>query len=219
MERTFLAILPLAIGAAISPTGLLFVMMILSGKDNSKKSALGFVLGSTLFLTILGLFIFFTAKPVVNSTNHPSLTSSIIDIVLGMLILAIVVKSVFFKKKPKPDAPKKKKKPYPVMGFLYMFINVSTLIPFIAAIKIIAMNKLAPWDGIAILLVTILIAMSMIAFPVVISYAMPKESQKILGPVNQFMAKNGSKISNVYFALMAVYLLYHGVMGIMKVIS
>ena len=118
MERTFLEILPLAIGAAISPTGLLFVMMILSGKDNSKKSALGFVLGGTLFLVILGMFIFFTAKPVVNSTNHPNVTSSIIDILLGVLILGIVVKSVFFKKKPKTDAAKKKKKPYPIMGFL-----------------------------------------------------------------------------------------------------
>ena len=218
MERTFLEILPLAIGAAISPTGLLFVMMILSGKDNSKKSALGFVLGGTLFLVILGMFIFFTAKPVVNSTNHPNVTSSIIDILLGVLILGIVVKSVFFKKKPKTDAPKKKKKPYPIMGFLYMFINISTLIPFIAAVKIISMNKLAPWDGVFILLATILIAMSMIAFPVIISYAMPKESQKILGPVNGFMSKNGTKISNVYFTLMACYLVYHGVMGIMKII-
>lgn len=218
MERTFLEILPLAIGAAISPTGLLFVMMILSGKDNSKKSALGFVLGGTLFLVILGLFIFFTAKPVVNSTNHPNVTSSIIDILLGVLILGIVVKPVFFKKKPKTDAPKKKKKPYPIMGFLYMFINISTLIPFIAAVKIISMNKLAPWDGVFILLATILITMSMIAFPVIISYAMPKESQKILGPVNGFMSKNGAKISNVYFTLMACYLVYHGVMGIMKII-
>lgn len=217
MAQTFLEILPLAIGAAISPTGLLFVMMILSGKDNSKKSALGFVLGGTLFLTILGLFIFFTAKPVVNSTDHPNVTSSIIDIVLGILILGIVVKSVFFKKKNKTDDSKKKKRPYPIMGFLYMFINISTLIPFIAAVKIISMNKLVPWDGIAILLITILITMSMIAFPVVITYAMPHKSQKILGPVNSFMAKNGSKIGNVYFALMALYLIYHGIMGIMKI--
>jgi len=217
MERTFFEILPLAIGAAISPTGLLFVMMILSGKNNSKKSALGFVLGGTLFLTILGLFLFFTAKPIVNSTNHPDITSSIIDICLSVLILLIVAKSVFFKKKPKLDAAKNKKRPYPIIGFLYMFINISTLIPFIAAVKIISMNKLAPWDGLAILLVAVVIAMSMIAFPVVISYAMPKESQKILGPVNGFMAKNGSKISNVYFTLMALYLIYHGVMGIMKI--
>lgn len=217
MDRTFFEILPLAIGAAISPTGLLFVMMILSGKENSKKSALGFVLGGTLFLTILGLFLFFTAKPVVNATNHPDITSSMIDICLGILILLIVAKSLFFKKKPKIAAAKKKKRPYPIIGFLYMAINISTLIPFIAAVKIISINKLALWDNIAIFLVTVVITISMIAFPVVISYAMPKESQKILGPVNAFMAQNGSKIGNGYFVLMAVYLIYHGVMGITKI--
>ena len=104
-----------------------------------------------------------------------------------------------------------------MIGFLYMAINVSTLIPFIAAVKIISVNKLAHWDNIAIFLVTVVITMSMIAFPVVISYAMPKESQKILDPMSVFMAKNGTKLGNVFFALIAVYLIYHGVMGIMKI--
>jgi len=217
MDHTFLEILPLAIGAAFSPTGLLFVMMIISGKGNSKKSALGFVLGGTLFLTLLGLFLFFTAKPVVNSTNHPDLTSSIIDICLGILILLIATKSFFFKKKPKTKAAQNKNRPYPMIGFFYMAVNVSTLIPFIAAVKIISVNKLALWDNIAIFLVTVVIAMSMIAFPVVISYAMPKESQKILVPAGVFMAKNGTKLGNGFFALIAVYLIYHGVMGLMKI--
>jgi len=210
MEHTFFEILPLAIGSAISPTGLLFVMMILSGKNNSKKNALSFVLGGTLCLTLLGVFIFFTAKPIVTSTIRPDITSSIIDIVLGFLIIVIVITSVFSKKKSKNDAAKNKKRPYSIIGFFYMFINISTLIPFIAAVKIIAMNKLGDWDGIAILLLTIVIAMCMIAFPVVISYAMPQKSQSILGPVNGFMSKNGTKIGNVYFTLMAIYLIYHG---------
>ena len=145
MDATFLKVLPLAIGATISPTGLLFVMMILSGKGNSKKKALSFVIGATLFLVGLGLLIFFTYKPIVSNTAHPDDVSSIINIVLGILIILIVIKSVFFKKKDKPvDDSKKHDKPYSVLGFLYMLINVSTLIPFIAAIKIIAANKLQP---------------------------------------------------------------------------
>jgi len=217
MDHTFFEILPLAIGAAFSPTGLLFVMMILSGKENSKKGALGFVLGGTLLLTILGLFLFFTAQPIVNATRHPDITSSIIDIGLGILILLIVAMSFFFKKKPKIKAANNKKRPYPIIGFFYMAINVSTLIPFIAAVKIISVNKLALWDNIAIFLMTVVITMSMIAFPVVISYAMPKESKKILDPMNAFMAKNGSKLGDAFFALIAVYLIYHGVMGLMKI--
>ncbi len=211
MDKTLLQVLPLAIGATISPTGLLFVMMILSGKDNPKKKALSFVLGGISFLVILGLIIFFTAKPAIQATARPDVTSSVIDIVLGLLIVLIVIKSVFFKKKSKPTDDKKHKKPYSVIGFLYMFINVSTLIPFIAAIKIIAANKLAPWDDFSVVIVVILITMLMVAFPVIISYLMPHKSEKILGPVNSFMSKHGPKIANVYFMLMAIYLLYIGV--------
>ncbi|MEI7690880.1 MAG: GAP family protein [bacterium] len=211
MDKTFLQVLPLAIGATISPTGLLFVMMILSGKDNPKKKALSFILGATLFLTVLGIIIFFTAKPAIQATNRPDLTSSIIDIVLGLLIVLIVIKSIFFKKKDKSTEVKKHKKPYPVIGFLYMFINVSTLIPFIAAIKIIAENKLAPLDDSSLVVVVILITMLMVAFPVIITYAMPKKSEAILGPVKGFMSKHGSTIANVYFMLMAIYLIYAGI--------
>jgi len=211
MDPTLLKVLPLAIGATISPTGLLFVMMILSGKDSPKKKALSFILGATLFLIILGLIIFFTAKPAIQSTNRPDVTSSIIDIVLGILIVLIVIKSVFFKKKDKQADSKKHKKPYSVIGFLYMFINVSTLIPFIAAIKIIAENKLAPLDDLSMVIAVILITMFMVAFPVIITYAMPKKSEAILGPINGFMSKHGSTIANVYFMLMAIYLIYAGI--------
>jgi len=211
MDKTFLQVLPLAIGATISPTGLLFVMMILSGKDNPKRKALSFILGATLFLAILGIIIFFTAKPVIQATNRPDLTSSIIDIVLGLLIVLIVIKSVFFKKKDKSTETKKHKKPYSVIGFLYMFINVSTLIPFIAAIKIIAENKLAPLDDSSLVVAVILITMLMVAFPVIITYTMPKKSVAILGPVNGFMSKHGATIANVYFMLMAIYLIYAGI--------
>lgn len=215
MDKTLLEVLPLAIGAAISPTGLLFVMMILSGKGNSKKNALEFVLGSTLFLIGLGLLIFFTAKPVVNATAHPDAISSIIDIVLGVLIVLIVIKSVFFKKKDKKKNNEIDNKPYSLVGFLYMFVNISTLIPFIAAIKIIALNKLAPLDDISLVVMVIIITMLMVAFPVIISYLMPKKSEKILGPVNVFMSKNGAKIGNVYFLFMAFYLIYHGASRLM----
>ena len=211
MDATFLKVLPLAIGATISPTGLLFVMMILSGKDNPKKKALAFIIGSILFLITLGLFIFFTFKPIIQSTAHPDVTSSIINIVLGLIIILIVIKSVFFKKKDKPkDDAKKHKKPYLVLGFLYMLINISTLIPFIAAVKIVAANKLHLMDDFWMVGTVIIITMLMVAFPVIITYAMPKESTKILGPVTAFMSKHGAQIANVYFMLMAVYLIYAG---------
>ncbi|MHB0976450.1 MAG: GAP family protein [Candidatus Aquicultorales bacterium] len=210
MEKTLLQVLPLAIAGTVSPTGLLFVMMILSGKDNPKKNALSFVIGSTIFLIVLALVVDFVYRSAVRASNHPSLLSAFIDLGLGVLILAIVARSVFTKKKKKPPSEHKRKIPYLFVGFAYMIINVSTLIPFIAANKIIADARLGLADDLALLAMLLAITMMMVAFPVIVTYTAPKSSERILGPVTAFMSKHGAQIANAYFALMAAYLIFKG---------
>ncbi|MDZ7577947.1 MAG: GAP family protein [Candidatus Nanopelagicales bacterium] len=216
MLNTLLRVLPFAIGATISPTGLLFVMMILSGKDNPRKKALSFVSGATLFLAVLGIFIFLTYKPVATASGHPEALSDAVNIFLGLLLAAIVVKSVFFKKKAAPDGAKKHHRPYLVIGFVYMFINISTWIPFIVAMKIIASEKIGPWDSFPLVLIVIAITMLLVALPVVVTYSMPKKSERILGPINTFMSKYGTRIADVYFTLMAIFLIFIGVRGLLS---
>jgi hypothetical protein len=213
MDRTFLQVLPLALAATISPSGLLFVMMILSGKDRPKIKSLQFILGAAAFLFVLGLFTFLTFKPAINATAHPSLTSAIIDIVFGVLILGVIIHSVFGKKKDKTDK-KKRNIPYILIGFLYMIINVSTLLPYVAALKIISTNKLGVFDDFWMFIAVLLITMIMIAFPVVITYALPHKSKKILDPTTRFFSRYGTTIANVYFFAIAVYLIVKGVVHI-----
>ncbi|MEI6237163.1 MAG: GAP family protein [Candidatus Saccharibacteria bacterium] len=210
MDKTFLAVLPLALAATISPSGLLFVMMILSGKDKPKTKSLQFVLGAAAFLFILGLITFLTFKPAINATAHPSATSAIIDIIFGVLILGVIVHSVFGKKKDKTDN-KKHNIPYILIGFLYMIINVSTLLPYVAALKIISTNKLGVFDDFWMFIVVLLITMLMVSFPVVITYALPNSSKKILDPTTRFFSKYGKTIANVYFFAIAIYLIAKGV--------
>lgn len=214
MEKVFLQVLPLAVAGAVSPTGLLFVMMILSGKDNPNRKALSFVIGSTVFLIVLGIFVGYTYKSAVHTASRPKLISAVVDIGLGLLILAIVIRSVFLEKKEKPAKERKWKIPYLLVGFMYMIINISTLIPFIAAIKVIADDKLESGDNLFLFAAVLVITMFMIAFPVVITFLAPKSSERILGPVKTFMSKHGSQIADVYFALMAVYLILKGISAV-----
>jgi len=58
MERTLLEILPLAVAATISPSGLLFVTIILSGKENPRRHALLFLLGAVTFLIAMLMISF-----------------------------------------------------------------------------------------------------------------------------------------------------------------
>lgn len=211
MQRTFLEILPLALAATFSPSGLLFVTMILSGRNSPKKHAIQFLLGACLFLIALGSILLVTFKPAIEAASQPDRRSGYIDIAFGVLIIIFIGQGLIFGKKKKPEKKKKHKQPFIIMGFGFMIINTSTLIPFIAACKIISDGGLAVVDDVALMAFLIATTMLMISFPAIISILMPKKSDVVMGPVKSFMSKHGSVIAKGYFILIAFYLIYHGI--------
>jgi cytochrome c biogenesis protein CcdA len=214
LGRTIIEILPLALAASISPSGLLLVMAILSGKEDPKRKALEFVLGATVFMVALGLVILLSFNPAISQAKQPGRASALIDIGLGVLIVLVVAHSVFFKKKAKQEKQKKHKRPFFVIGFLFMIVNTSTLIPFIAACKIIADNKLRLAGALISFLFLLAITMSLIALPVVITYLMPRSAEKLLAPLKSFMSKHGTVIAQAFFFAIAIYLIVHGALAL-----
>jgi hypothetical protein len=216
MGRTLIEILPLAVAAAVSPAGLLAVMAILSGKGNARRNSLFFLLGSMLLLVATGLIVILFFHRAVHASSHSKEISAWIDIALGCLIIMIVAFQVLYKggKEEKKEEPHPHKRPYFVIGFLYMMVNTSTLIPFIAACKIIGADRLALAYNITLLAFVVAVTTSLIAIPVILSYAAPNRSEAILGPVKSFMNKHGGRIAQVFFLLIAVYLLLRGFRGL-----
>jgi len=212
MEKTFLEILPLAIAATFSPSGLLFVTLILSGKERPNRNASLFLAGAAVFLIILGTVVMVTYKSAVSASGQPDRLSGILDIVFGCLVIAFITFSLVRGKKKKASTSKKThKRPFIVMGFGFMAINTSSLIPFIAASKIITDSDLGLQDSLPLFIILVAISMLMISFPVLVSVMMPKRSEVVMGPVKSFMKKHGGTIAKVYFLLIAVYLIVHGI--------
>ena len=211
MEKVFLEILPLALAATFSPSGLLFVTMILSGKENPKRHAILFLLGAIVFLVVLGSFLLVTFKPAIEAASQPDRRSGYLDIAFGILIIIFIGQRLIFAKKKKPEKKKQRKSPFLVLGFGFMIINTSTLIPFIAACKIISDGGLAAGEDLILLAFLIITTMFMISFPVIITALMPKKSDVVMVPVKSFMAKHGSVIAKGYFLLIAAYLIFHGI--------
>lgn len=212
MEKVFLEILPLALAATISPSGLLFVTLILSGKESPKRHAVLFLLGAITFLIVLGSFLLVTFKPAIDAASQPDRRSGYLDIAFGLLIIIFIGQGLVFGKKKKPEKEeKKRKRPFLILGFGFMIINTSTLIPFIAACKIISDSDLPAAADLILLAFLILTTMLMISFPVIITVLMPKKSDVVMVPVKDFMQKHGSVIAKGYFLLIAAYLIFHGI--------
>ncbi len=213
MVRTLTQILPLAAVATISPTGLLFVTMILSGKGNARRNALLFLIGGAGFLMLLGGVILFVFKPAAEAAGQPGKASAVVDILMGAVIVVIVARSLMSGKKHK----KKRERlhiPYLPLGFVYMITNASTLIPFMAASKVLAEDGLSSWENLILFALVLVIAMLLIAFPVIVSYAAPRKSRRILDPVEAFMASQGTRVAQVCFLAIGVYLIIKGARGL-----
>jgi cytochrome c biogenesis protein CcdA len=211
MERTLLQILPLALAASLSPTGLLFVTAILGGKGNARKNALLFVIGGTLFLVVLGLVIMSVFNHTVVPSEHHKRLSALIDIIFGVLIILIVWSSLVFKRTRKATKKKTRNRPYIIVGFLFMMINTSTNIPFAAASKIIADSGL-PVQEIAVLFtLLVVITISMFAFPVIYSYVAPERSEVILGRARSLMQRYGALLTRAFFLVVGAYLIGKGI--------
>lgn len=211
MEFTFIQILPLALAASVSPTGLLFIMMILSGEAGLKHGA-RFLFGAALALTVLGLAVMLLWKQGVSEAGaHRSLASGIADITLGLAVVVLLAKAVFMKKEGSSRMSGGGRRPYFALGILYMATNFSTLIPFIAASRIIGSGYLPPWKELVLLAPLVLITMTMVAFPVAVTWLAPRKSQRVLEPLSRFMSRYGARITEGVFLVIAVYLVIHGV--------
>lgn len=210
MTATLIQILPLAIGATFSPSGLVLVVGILSGSENPRRKAFAFVTGSASFLLVLGLAVLLVLKPATGAAPHSHRVSGIIDIVLGLLIVAIVVHGTISKQHEK-KGDRRRRVPYGLLGFSFMLVNTSTLVLYVAACKIIVDGGHGLLRNVLLLAVLIAITMFLIAFPVAIAYAAPRGSERILAPVSALMSRYGNRIASVYFLLMAAYLLVRGV--------
>lgn len=200
-------ILPLAIAATFSPSGLLFVILIMSSKKG-KRGGLLFNLGAILFLILLTLAMnmAFSGLSNVKLSINPYISGAI-DIALGLWIVYI-----FIRNKTNKDSKPAKNISIPpfALGFASMIINVSTIIPYIAANKILLNAHLDIVPYVVSLAILILVTMALMLFPIIISLVMPKKSDHILAIVEKFMSQHGATIARYYFLIIALYLIIKG---------
>lgn len=211
MKQTLAEILPLALAASLNPTAVLVESAIISGREQGRRDSLLFVIGGTCFLVALGLLVMFFFNHTVLPSDHYRRLSAWIDIILGLLIALVVLRSLAGgRKKESRWARTGRRRPYLIVGFIFMAVNTSTNIPFVAASKAIADNQL-PWEEAAVLFVLlVLVTISLMTFPVAFSYAAPQQAERVMLRLNAFFSRYGNRLVQGFFLLVAVYLVWKG---------
>lgn len=212
----FLQILPLLLGAAISPvatTGMITVLA--AGKPHSIKKGQVYLLGTAIPLLVIGIpGIFLLSR--IDMVPKNNAVDSWIDLVAGVILLGLAVRLVF---SPKKAASKNNHHKIHhtqslnkvlALGTALMITNFSTLVLFTPAIKDIASSSVDTVQKITLLAISILITLSMIFTPLLIYIATPKKSEDILNSLKNFINKYMREITLSLLLVFGIYLLIKG---------
>ena len=213
MSELVLKILPLAIAAAINPTGILVIVALVA---TAKRTAL---LLSAGFCTVFIAFGVVVLALGLRLELKPSTTSAVIDLVAAAVIVYLGVRALRKKKPADGDDPAKKHRRLGpagafAAGLALAAVDFSSIVPYLVALKDMAIadaGAAASWTALAVFLV---ICLAPMVAPVALTYAAPRESERLLGPVRRALQKHGGTIVAVVCFVIAAYLAVKGVRGL-----
>ncbi len=213
-------VLPLAFGAAVSPTVLLGIILVLSITKRPKLNGIAFYIGSiTLLLIVVALGITLGKGAEVATGKPPSLISAYFDIILAVLLIILGVRKIvkedkgLDKSKFSGDKPLSAGKSFiesMIFGLGLFVVNFTTTILVFAAGKDIGISPAPVVDKLVVIVILTIITLIVVEIPLLIYVIFPKTANKFLEPVNIWMQKNGKYLMAAILFVFGIYLLSKG---------
>jgi len=215
-------ILPLALGAAVSPTVLVGIILILSIAERPKLSGIAFYMGAIIILLIVvaaGILLGKGAAAVA-AGKPPSAASAYFDLALGIALILFGIRRVAKKGDDTPDKTRfvgKSKSAisdfikYMILGLGMFTINFTTTVLVFAAGKDIGISGTGLTDQLIVIVILTVITLLVVEIPLLIYFTMPERSEKILEPLNRWMQKNSRYLMAAIIFVFGIYLIVKGI--------
>lgn len=211
---------PLALAAAVSPTVLTVTILLLSSTDHPRLKTSAYLLGAAVAVIVIGIIALMISTAAGTKPAHPSAASALIDIALGVLLLAVGVRQ--FTKKPKPKKPeeaqeKKGQKSLGsqvfeegALGVAMIASDYTSLVFYVAAAKQTTDAKLPAVEAIVPMAIVALGILAPIILPLGATLIAPGTSRRFLDAVNGLVKQDGRYIAGIVAFIFGIYLLYKG---------
>lgn len=216
-------VLPLAVGVALSPLPIVAVVLMLV-TPRAPANGPAFVAGWLGGLVVLGAILLAIASGGdANDKGQPATWVSVVELVLGVLLLLLSLKQWRARPHEGEEAPVPK-----WMGALEGFtaakalvagaalssVNPKNLLLAIAAAAAVAQTGISGGEQAAAWAVFALVATVGVAVPVVIYFALGERAGQVLGSLKDWMARNNPVIMAVLLLLLGVKLIGDGIAGL-----
>ncbi len=222
MGALLTAVLPLALGAAVSPTLLALQLLVLSGKHHRLARAWALAGGAALVLAVFSLLCATALSRLHTDHGHKSATDAVVLLASGILLGALAVRSRI----RKPTVGEKHTSSiggrlgsastfwFFGVGAVGMVVNFSTLLLVLPAVHEIIHASTATSAKATAFVVMYLIVLLPVLVPVVLAQILGRRADRALDATNWWVGRNARTIGTVIEAVFAVYLIVKGVRAV-----
>jgi threonine/homoserine/homoserine lactone efflux protein len=211
------AAIPLALGAAVSPTVLIANLLVLSSVERSRARGLAFAVGA--FVVLIGIGALSLTVLHAASQNRGKGTSFFgwVDVFFALLLAGFAVHGMLSAPKPKPANDRSSRLAhaptydYLIFGVVTMATNVTTIMLFIPAMNDIAAADAGFTAKAATALAVLLITTIVVWVPLALDLAAPHTAGRVLGGLSRFLSVHQRVVGIVVAFAFATYLTVKGV--------
>ena len=214
--------LPLAIGVAISPIPIIAIILMLLSKraaTNSASFLLGWFIGIAVVLSIV---VAVSGTATLTTSSGPATGVSWIKVVLGVLLLLVGLRD--WGKRPKggeeATLPKWLTTVESItppkaggLGILLSAVNPKNLLLLVGGGVAIAQGATTTGDKAVAMIVFIVIAVSTVALPVILTLTMGQRARAILDSLNCWLKTNNATVMAVLMLVIGFVLIGKGISG------
>lgn len=218
MGQLLTEIIPLGVGAMISPLLLVIQVLTLTGKSKPVARAAAITLGAALALAVITVVLLTIARGIDIGAKHGSNpTSAIVKGICAAALLGLGIRNLAHRRDTTSHRLDRlataKTHAFFIAGLLGMLSNVTSLVLYIPAMHIIYNSQVADsGKGIAILIMYVLTMLPLLA-PLTIALAMGQRSTTVLAAMNRFVTKHSSAINAGLCFVFAAYLGYGAIVA------
>jgi len=229
VSQLFGEVLPLAVGATISPTLLATQVLILSMKDRPRAKAWAFTAGAAAALAVFAVVVAAllarapAAMPEASESKHGVLYVAL-HLVCGLLLLALGARSL----RPRPTPGERHAsristmlttappRAYLAVGVVGLLVDVSSLVLFVPAMHDILRSTesdAAKWAAFVFLFLMVLMPLIV---PLLLVTALGAKADGVLASINGFVPRHSHTINAAVCFLLAAYLLWLGAAALVR---
>jgi hypothetical protein len=195
VESLLTRIVPIALGAAVSPVVLIVNVLLLSGRTRPVARGTAYAIGCAIIIIGFGIA---GVTIIAGVATAPRTVAAVIHLTVGTASLAFAARALIRGPQPPPkreDVTPERDREKPAWQFVFaglgaMGVNMTTLVLYLSLDAEIVRAQLSTLDDAIALAISAVIILLPVWVPLLLTVVAPRLAHRLFGPLNDFLTRH-----------------------------